>query len=97
MEFKEYESKPVRRLAFQINQEHLIFKVEDKEATYGTFYNVQDTPVLFKAYEEPKIGDWVVKLTEEDTYHCTDKVFRERNIVPEVETEKKESCRDSVY
>ncbi len=89
MEFKPYKAKPVTRMAFQITEEHTITKNPEKESSYhiaqlrqvvaipDDFIN----PIEFKAYEEPKVGDWVVRLTESDTYHCTDAVFRERNIV----------------
>ncbi len=85
MNFKPYESKPVIRMAFQITAEH---EIAPSAATPSTYYigeskKLMETGIRFKAYEEPKVGDWVVRLTEDDTYHCTDAVFRERNIVPE--------------
>ena len=85
LEFKFYDSKPVQRTALQITEKHKVEKCTDREATYTISSSdgvVTDT-VWFKAYEEPKVGDWVIELTAEDTYHCTDAVFRERNIVPE--------------
>ena len=78
IEFKPYESKPITRMAFQIKPTDTVVKSEIAEATYYINHEVE-----FKAYEEPKAGDWVVRLTEDDTYHVTDEVFRERNIVPE--------------
>lgn len=80
--FKPYESKPVTRMAFQLTGDHLLAKVVGEESTYAVGINVGKPFVKFKAYEEPKIGDWVVCLTADDTYHVTDAVFRERNIVP---------------
>ena len=83
--FKPYESKPVTRMAFQIADTSFIEKEEGMEASY--VYHPTGEPSFmsfsFKAYEEPKVNDWIVKLTDKDTYHCTDAVFRERNIVPE--------------
>lgn len=83
MEFKPYEAKPVTRMAFQINDGHVVEYI--KEATYSIIepLNPFETRYEFKAYQYPLVGDWVVRLTEEDTYHCTDTVFRERNIVPD--------------
>lgn len=90
IEFKPYESKPITRMAFQITVDHAIIKSIKVEAQYSIITceepdNCTDTQIFqrvdFKAYEEPKIGDWVVRLTEDDTYHVTDAVFRERNIV----------------
>lgn len=79
--FHEYESVPITRWAFQITDKH--DWVKSAEATYTIAEKTAETTdsIKFKAYEEPKIGDWVVRLTVEDTYHVTDKVFRERNIV----------------
>lgn len=83
IEFKPFEAKPVTRMAFQITDQHEFAKIG--EAEYMIAEKTQHTTnmIRFKAYEEPKIGDWVVRLTQEDTYHCSDAVFRERNIVPE--------------
>lgn len=81
--FKPYEAKPITRMAFQVTDSHEWAKIE--EATYMIMEKGNETEttnlIKFKAYEEPKVGDWVVRLTPEDTYHCTDAVFRERNIV----------------
>jgi hypothetical protein len=83
IEFKPYEAKPVTRCAFQLTNKMEWAKIE--EATYMVMESGEHTQALirFKAYEEPKVGDWIVRLTQEDTYHCTDAVFRERNVVPE--------------
>lgn len=37
--------------------------------------------VTFKAYQEPEVGDFICRLTVEDTYHVSRAVFVERNIV----------------
>jgi hypothetical protein len=81
IEFKAYDSKPVIRWAFQITDQHDFAKIG--EAKYMIMEKTQHTTnmIRFKAHEEVKVGDWVVKLTESDTYHCTDAVFRERNII----------------
>jgi len=76
IEFKPYEAKPITRMATQITATSIVVKSDIAEATYYLDHEVE-----FKAYEEPKVGDWIVRLTEDDTYHCTDAVFRERNIV----------------
>lgn len=76
--FKDYQSKPIIRAAFQISPYMLIRKM-DSESTYSV--SGEGFRINFKAYEEPKVDDWVVRLTEDDTYHVTDAVFRERNIV----------------
>lgn len=82
MIFTPYESKPVTRMAFQITEKHKIEKVED--SSYLCSQQNERTVISmisFKAYEKPKVGDWIVRLTEEDTYHVRDAIFRERNIV----------------
>lgn len=87
MFFVPYESKPVTRMAFQITESHVIIKPKNVEGSQYTIGHINlegviTKPISFKAYETPKVGDWVVRLTDTDTYHVTDAVFRERNIVP---------------
>jgi hypothetical protein len=79
--FQSYESKPIVRQAFQIKEGMEIYQESVPQSTWRVGY--MGSSVLFKAYQPPVVGDWIVRLTEEDTYHCTDTVFRERNIVPE--------------
>jgi hypothetical protein len=85
MKFKPYESKPVTRMAFQIRDIHVVKKSKSEESSYfiNQLGDIVSNSIKFKAYEEPKVGDWIVRLTDTDTYHCTDEVFRERNVVPE--------------
>jgi hypothetical protein len=71
--FMPYESKPITRMAMEIPENAGIVKVG--ESTYV----FQD--VTFKAYQPPVAGDYIVRLTEEDTYHVARDVFLERNIV----------------
>ena len=79
--FKEYESKPITRLAYQIREGDSFW--QDDNTLLWNLYPEGSPSVSFAAHEEVSLGDWVVYLTEEDTYHCTDKVFRERNVVEE--------------
>lgn len=82
MEFKEYESKPVKRMAFQITADMEIEAGDCPDWFVSTEAGEDIDVVCFKAYQQPVVGDWIVRLTEDDTYHCTDQVFRERNVVP---------------
>lgn len=76
--FKEYQSRPITRLAMVITIEHDVLYMEEKsEATIQTATG----GLVFKCYEEPKVGDYVCYLNAEDIYHCNAKVFAERNIV----------------
>lgn len=87
MEFLPYNSKPVTRMAFQITSDMFIQPVEETQSWVVGRGPEHDMEVIyFKAHETPVVGDWVVRLTADDTYHCTDAVFRERNIVPEIST-----------
>jgi hypothetical protein len=88
IQFKEYESKPIMRQAFQITSEMRCLHIVGKESTYAIWPTKKDCmdqypegAILFKAYQEPKDGDWVVRLTENDTYHVSDEVFRKGNVV----------------
>lgn len=80
--FKAYESKPATRMAFQIAPDHIITKC-DGEASYTI--NVGTYNINFKAHQTPVVGDYIARLTEDDTYHVGRDVFRERNIVPETD------------
>lgn len=73
--FKPYEAKPVTRMAAVITSDWQVKQVEGVESTY------EYCGVRFKAYQEPVTGDYIVRLTDEDTYHCTKAVFHERNVV----------------
>lgn len=76
--FKEYQSKPITRLAMQITLEHnLKYSPSTSEASVKT----PDGELVFKCYEKPQLGDYVCYLNDEDIYHCSRKVFHERNIV----------------
>jgi hypothetical protein len=79
--FKSYSSKPVTRDACRIVDGVPLSKVDGIESTWQ-YQPANIDAIQFKAYETPQVGDWIVRLTAEDTYHVTDKVFRERNIVP---------------
>lgn len=71
--FMPYESKPITRMAMEIPAKGHV--VETGPNTY-VFQGI-----TFKAYVQPVAGDYIVRLTEEDTYHVTRAVFHERNIV----------------
>jgi len=80
IEFKEYHSKPVTRTAYRIRDtDPYVTKVEGKESTFQL--QVGPSTVQFKAYEQVKSGDYIVYLNHTDIYHCSSKVFEERNIV----------------
>ena len=73
--FKEYQSKPITRKAAKIGNEELVYFPEKSEAMYeGT---------VFKCYEEPKVGDYICFLNDNDIYHCNAKIFAERNELEE--------------
>jgi len=77
--FKEYQSKPVVRLAYQIKPTDNVV-----QCGYAGDYKVliSDKWELFRTHQVVESGDWVVYLNENDVYHCSDQVFRERNVVP---------------
>lgn len=81
--FKRYQSKPIVRLAYQIQPEDEI--VEDKHDSTCSVY-VENTKglvegVTFVAHEPVNVGDYVVYLNEDDIYHCKAEVFAQRNII----------------
>ncbi len=79
--FNEYQSKPITRKAHKITPGDYIKKVQGKESTWLLRGYEDDENYYFKAYEEIKVGDYIIYLDDKDIYHCTKKVFEERNIV----------------
>ena len=77
MNFKEYESKPVVRLAHEVTDKDVITKVG--EATFEIVSG--EDSISFKAYEAVKTGDFIVFLNDKDVYHCNRKVFGDRNYI----------------
>lgn len=78
--FKEYESKPIKRLAHLVVESDVIKEL--KEESTSTLTSIEHGKVIeFKHYEPVKVGDYVVFLNDDDVYHCNAKVFADRNIV----------------
>ena len=65
MTFKRYESRPITRLAYELQENDCISALPD--STYCVEVDAQD--VFFKAYQTPLPGDFVVYLNDEDIYH----------------------------
>lgn len=76
--FKEYESKPVTRLAYEITEDDVLWTTGN-ESEWAT--TVDGKTVKFKAYEDPMTGDYIVYLDDTDVYHCRREIFHERNVV----------------
>lgn len=76
--FKEYKSKPITRLAHEITEDDI---VGHGNAPNLYLLSPADSNETFKfvAYDEVKVGDFVVYLNEDDIYHCSRKVMAERN------------------
>lgn len=78
LEFKEYQSKPVTRLAMEILEGHnLQYTASESKGTVMTNSGL----LQFACHEEPHVGDFVCYLTESDVYHCNRAVFKQRNVV----------------
>ena len=80
MSFKSYASQPVTRLAHCIKSLDEIVQVDNQTMRYEP---APGAVHLFKFFQEIKVGDYIVYLTDEDKYHCSAEVFATRNIVPE--------------
>ena len=77
MEFKEYESKPIKRKAYCIKEVDFEYITNIKP----NLFELDGTE--FQAYEEIKVGSYIVYLNKDDVYHCNEEVFKDRNIVKE--------------
>lgn len=80
MKFRPYESKRITRMAFEIPAGAQIASIGPNTYLYEG--------ITFKAYQLPAVGDYVVRLSEEDTYHVARDVFFERNIVEDAAAPK---------
>lgn len=75
--FTLYEGKPVYRKAIQITEEGTVTELANGKYSY----TMGDTKVVFTAYVPIKTGDYIIFLTDKDTYHCSAKIFKERNYI----------------
>lgn len=71
--FKAFESKPIYRMAMEITDDSRVTEIATNDYSYEG--------IRFKAYEQPKTGDYICRLSMDDTYHVSRKVFFERNHV----------------
>lgn len=77
--FKEYQSKPITRKAYEIQPTDEIGYNGKLDRPYVV---IDGEPVTFVAHEKVNAGDFVVYLDENDVYHCRREVFLERNHMP---------------
>lgn len=84
--FYQYESKPVTRTAYQLTKRDLVTMtwshVHESNSAKAVI-QIEGKKVVFAFHcrpDEIKVGDYVVFLNENDTYHCSEEVFNERNI-----------------
>lgn len=84
--FKLFDAKPIQREAYQLTMQDVIsmrFDRDDVSDSNRAGIIVGCTPISFAYHckpEEIKAGDYVVFINENDTYHCSEEVFNERNI-----------------
>lgn len=78
--FKSYESKPITRMAIEITSDYPVLEIAPNTYTYE---DSEEGLITFKGYIQPVNGDYIVRLTAEDTYHVARAIFHERNIIPE--------------
>lgn len=79
MSFKEYQSKPVIRLAYELKEGDYIGK-----SGFDRYCTVIDGKrVTFTANKVPLVGDFVIYINDEDIYHCPRSIFLDRNTVDE--------------
>lgn len=75
--FDAYMGLPTTRYAYQVTEDDEITYVKDSTAEI----TVAGKRVQFKHYEEVLPGDYVVYLKDNDIYHCSYAVFKERNVI----------------
>lgn len=80
--FKEYESKPITRKAFQLKA-HTDFTYDVDEDIWTLYLGGGYFDFNAPKGVVPAVGGWVVYLNSTDVYYCSDEVFREKNVVDE--------------
>jgi len=79
MNFRRYQSRPITRLAHEITERDVLTPVD---ITHTRVRFPDGESITFAHHEDVQVGDFIVFLTQDDTYHCARDVFLERNIVP---------------
>ncbi len=79
--FQTYQSKPIERLAHEITVEDRL--EQQGFSTIWRLTNPEGKHILFDvpSGKKPEYGDYVVFIDERDVYHCSEAVFKERNVV----------------
>ncbi len=78
--FKDYESKPVTRRAYEIQSNDEVKPIEN--STLWRLTTSTGEMIHFAVHSDTvNAGDFVVFLNDKDVYHCARGVFLERNIV----------------
>lgn len=84
--FKLFDAKPIQREAYQLTEQDITAISFDRDADSDSnraciFVGLSHISFAFHCKpEEIKAGDYVVFINENDTYHCSEEVFNERNI-----------------
>lgn len=83
--FKLFDAKPIQREAYQLTKQDINSMFWDMNSQTGNkaVVLIAGEKVSFAFHckpEEIKAGDYVVFINENDTSHCSEEVFNERNI-----------------
>ena len=81
--FNRFLGKQITRDAYKLNDIDLALLSCDTETNRATL-DIEGVTIEFAYHCDPselKAGDYVVFLNEQDTYHCSQEVFEERNEV----------------
>jgi len=82
--FKNYKSKPIIRSAYLITDKDIIKHFNDKSEVLVC---TEAGNIRANASIPPVAGDYIVKLSEADVYHCPREVFKERNVLTALKEE----------
>ncbi|MGR5294748.1 Gp49 family protein [Vibrio mediterranei] len=84
--FELFESKPIMREAYQLTKRDIVtmtWEMDNSSTANKAIIQVEGQKIAFAFHCYPteiKPGDYVVFINDEDTYHCSEEVFNERNI-----------------
>lgn len=80
--FNRYQGKAIERLAHEVTTLDVI-QSTNKEST--SVIDLDGEEVEFKHYEQVNVGDFILYIDDDDIYHCSRKVFLDRNHIKGVD------------
>ncbi len=73
--FKTYLGRAIKRQAHKITADDKIHAIDDNTSM------LVEGSVVFKFHQPVNVGDYIVRASDSDIYHCSSDVFHARNVI----------------